>query len=230
MKTTTILTLCALTALVVLPAGADVLYSTYNTKNAGLVSGMYSADNGLSVSIQPFRLATAGTATTLTWEGVYEETPPGAAPTFTISFYSSMPSTGTQAQMPTNPMFTMTGVADTIVPTGEPYDDSHFVAANTYTMDLGAGVALPTSKVYLVIKAQYPWAWATTTQQFPHSRAVYRYATDGTFYSYPVGNMFVFELATASTAGGDPVPEPATLSLVGLGLAGLATRRLRRKA
>ncbi|TQV79254.1 PEP-CTERM sorting domain-containing protein [Denitrobaculum tricleocarpae] len=191
-------------------AKATVIYEqgpsgTKNT-NAATSDGKAFNSNFERTAFDDFRLSSASTVTSLTWMGkVFPST------TFEIGFYAhsgSRPASTPLFQITLDPVITQ---------------DSDFSFVYHYEADLGAGLFLEADTRYWLSITDVSddlrvWGWLADQGGSSLSRN-----NNGVFSNSNL-NLF-FSLNSNPVA----VPEPATLSLFGLGLIGLSAAGLRRR-
>lgn len=196
-------------ALATTDANATVIYeqAPVGTKNTGATSSDSSYTRFNTTAFDDFRLSSASTVTSLTWMGKV-----APSTTFEIGFYAD-----SSGRPNTTPLFNIT--LDPVIT-----QDSDFTFVYHYEADLGDGLFLEADTRYWLsikdITQDLPiWGWLGDSGGSNLSRN----DNTGAFRSSAL-NLF-FSLRNDPVA----VPEPATLSLFGLGLIGLSLAGLRRR-
>jgi hypothetical protein len=206
------------------PAKAVVLYD--NGSYDPLAEGYYNSnENGLYLSYDDFTLANPATISDVHWWGVYL-TGPTSPDVFTYIIRTNPGGGGPPgAEIASGPLsdLVVTDTGNTLPGPGE----IGTVEVYQYDADT-AGLYLPAGDYYLSIienatEGADPdsWCWCESN---PSAGDTYLYAQkqyqefEG---PYPVSLAF--------NLTGEPVPEPATITLFGLCLAGLVGRQIRRR-
>jgi hypothetical protein len=177
--------------------------------------------DGAVTEADDFSVGANDVVRSVSWEGVYCcGNTPQASDAFTISFYSDAGAPGTLLQT-----FSV-GAAVDRAPSGTLSNFGKY----SYSADLGAGFAATGGVTYWIsvvndttLDGNDRWYWAVSRP----STGAFAFQMGSQPWQLASG-AFVFSLDNANLAA-SAVPEPTSMALLGVGLAGLGARKWRRR-
>jgi len=222
-------------------ASAVTLYDNGGPETPGTSGFVSDPVNNNSEAYDYFTLASPATITGINWWGFYTFViTPGPVPPGGDSFqFEIQANDGNSADTPQGPL---TPPQNGSLGSGNGTDTglTGGDGATIYSYSATTSITLPAGSYYLGIwdtapnldpangqSASFFWAISDTTED-----GVWTYNPPGTSWGGPEGDGLAFNLTGSVNAPPGPtaIPEPATMTLLGLGLAGLVAKVARRKS
>jgi len=209
------------------PASAVVLYDN-GTPDYNNVWFSDIPDNGF-IAYDYFTLGSASTITGIEWWGIYygDNTPPAGGNVFDYEIQSNPGGNG----QPSGEVDSDAGSLGSGSPVDTGTQSFSFGSYDVYEFNASTSISLPAGSYFLTIYGTaadgvntYGWVTSEETETDEWS-----YDPSGAFWDGPNDAGLAFNL-TGTNGGTAFVPEPATMTLLGLGLTGLVAKLSRRKS